>query len=189
MKTPLKSILGAATVLAVALVGIAAISPAAKPLVPYEREQTKGDIRVVLLKVERATFFVTNGIRNPLPGKFYPVPMVGVTYLVEALGDEPIKNWKDDQSYDGVMIGNRKVNDDASMPENLIGGLFVISYPISRYGAEPIKLPKAAKDERRSVEEQYFRAVPLKSGTMQIKIKAGINDKTETFVFDNIPLN
>ena len=169
---------------------VAGALPKVKPLVPYEREQTKGNVRVVLLKVERATIFCTDGIRDPQPGKSYPVPTVGVIYLVEALGNEPIKNWNNNESDENLIIGNQKVRNDSSMPENLIaGGGGGVYGSMTRYANGPVELPKGLNDRRVSVQEIHERAVPLKSNTMRVTLNVGFNDERQTFVFDNIPLN
>src|SRR5271163_3276681 len=108
--------------IAVLVLCVAALSPSVKPLSPYEREQTIGNVRVVLLKIERATVFTSQNVQDAAPDKSYPVPMIGVTYLVEVLGNEPITNrnmYSD--SVEDISIGGHKVSDSA-LPENLLPG-------------------------------------------------------------------
>jgi hypothetical protein len=186
------------SLLAVALIsGCATVPPpvpataVVPPLMPYEREQTNGDIRVVLLKVERATIFTSKNVQNAQPGKSYPVPMIGVTYLVEALGNEPFKH---PNTYscgiDDICIGGCLV----LTPENLYSGgdgTFIpgeTSAPnlgLSNF----IELPKSFDKKRSWVEEGFVRAESSQTGVMQFKIQTGFNDKPETFIFDNVPVN
>jgi hypothetical protein len=190
MKAQSRSIIVTCVALAAVFAGIAAMSPAVRPLAPYEREQTKRNVRVVLLKVERGTIFTTNGIRDPKPGMSYPVPVVGFTFLVEALGDEPIKNWISHETDDEVLIGNRKARDDSSMPDNLVaGGSGGINPALPYKNRQGIELPESFVEKRSFVHEEYERAVPSKTGTMRLKLITGFNDQKETFIFENIPLN
>jgi hypothetical protein len=187
MKTKIKIVLPA---IAVLLLCAAALSPSVKPLAPYEREQTKGNVRVVLLKIERATIFTSQNVRDAAPDKSYPVPVIGVTYLIEALGNEPIKNWYQDTSDNDILIGSHKIQDDANLPENIIGsagsGVF---RSLSTYKNGPEELPKSFNEKRASVEEIHVRAVSIQSGTMRLQLKVGFNDHPETFIFDKIPVN
>ena len=176
--------------LGLVLACVAAMSPARHPLAPYQREQTKGKIRVVLLKVERATIFSTTGIKDPKPDQFYPVPVLGVTYMIEALGDEPVRHWTGDQSNDDLTIGSRREPADASLPENLTPGVSSgVFGPISHYANGPVELPKSFNEQRSTIQELHERAVPSKTGNLRLQLKVGFNDQRETFVFDNLPVN
>lgn len=168
---------------------VISVLPSAKPpITPYEREQTKENVRVVLLKVERSIVFTSQNVQNAEPGKFYPVPMIGITYLVEALGDEPIKSWNTYSDND-ISIGGHKISDNALMPENLIPGNDGVTSPASAYGNRLGELPKSFDKKRSSVEEIYVRAEPSQAGMMRLQLKAGFNDHPETFIFDNVPMN
>jgi hypothetical protein len=171
------------------LVCVAAVSPAMKPIAPYEREQMKGNVRVVLLKIEHATIFSTAGISNPQPGKSYPVPVIGVTYLVEALGNELITNWNTYATGEEISIGGRKISGDATfIPENLISGSTRTTSPISAVN-NSMELPKSIDKKRSSVEEIYVRTASSQTGAVRLQLQAGFNGHTETFIFENIPLN
>jgi hypothetical protein len=159
MKSFIKIVLSATMLLA--LVGcstperpVANVLPSAKPsLMPYEREQTKGNVRVVLLKVERTTVFTSLNVQNAESGKSYPVPMLGITYLVEALGDEPFKHFNV-YSYGGeISINGQKVDDEAFRPQNLNGGSDGINSPPSAYGNRLGELPKSFDEKRSWIEE------------------------------------
>jgi hypothetical protein len=195
MKSFIKIVLSATMLLA--LVGcstperpVANVLPSAKPsLMPYEREQTKGNVRVVLLKVERTTVFTSLNVQNAESGKSYPVPMLGITYLVEALGDEPFKHFNV-YSYGGeISINGQKVDDEAFRPQNLNGGSDGINSPPSAYGNRLGELPKSFDEKRSWIEEFYMRSEPPHEGIAQLKITAGFNDHPETFIFENVPLN
>ena len=185
MKTQIKIVLPA---IAVLVLCVAALSPSVKPLVPYEREQTKGNVRVVLLKVERATVFTSQNVQGAEPGKSYPVRVIGATYLVEALGNEPIKNWNGYSTGEEISIGGHKISDDALMPQNLTPGSAGIHSPTSTAN-NSVELPKSFDKKRSSVEEIYVRAGSSQTGMMRLKLQAGFNDHPETFIFENIPLN
>jgi len=186
MKTQIKIVLPA---IAVLVLCVAALSPSVKPLVPYEREQTKGNVRVVLLKVERATVFTSQNIRDAKPDRSYPVPVIGVTYLVEALGNELIKNWNVYSTGEEITIGGQKVESDAFMPENLIRGSKGVTSPASAYGNRLGELPKSFDKNRSSVEEIHVPTGSSQRGMVRLQLKAGFNDHPETFIFDNVPLN
>jgi hypothetical protein len=185
MKTKIKIVFPA---IAVLVLCVAALSPSVKPLAPYEREQTKGNVRVVLLKIERATVFTSQNVQDAEFGKSYPVPVIGATYLVEALGDEPIKSWNTYADND-ISIGGHKISDNALMPENLISGSDGVTSPASAYGNRLGELPKSFDKKRSSVEEIYVRSGSFQTGMIHLQIKAGFNDQSETFIFDNIPVN
>ena len=51
--------------------------------------------------------FTSDGIRDAAPGKTYPVPTVGITYLIEALGNEAVTNWISDESGDDILVNGR----------------------------------------------------------------------------------
>jgi hypothetical protein len=175
--------------IAILVLCVAALSPSVKPLAPYEREQTIGNVRVVLLKIERATIFTSQNVRDAAPDKSYPVPMIGVTYLIEALGNEPIKNWLMNESDEDISIGGHKVLDATIMPENLISGSSGVLGSPSTYANGPEELPKSFNKKRSSVEEIHLRAEPSQTGMMHLQLKVGFNDHPETFIFDNIPVN
>jgi hypothetical protein len=177
--------------IAILVLCVAALSPSVKPLAPYEREQTKGNVRVVLLKIERATIFTSQNVRDAAPDKSYPVPVIGITYLVEALGNEPIKNWNVYSTGEEITIGGHKISefDAALMPENLIPGGQGTTSPASGYGNRLGELPKSFDKKRSSVEELYVPSGSSQTGMTHLQLKAGFNDHPETFIFDNVPLN
>jgi hypothetical protein len=163
--------------------GAAASTPAISPLAPYECEQTKGDVRIVLIKVERATVFTSDNVQDPKPGKVYPVTTVGVVYRIDALGNEPIKNWN--VTTDEIMIGTHRVGDGEKLPTNITPGSAGSVGPL---GNEPRGLP-AFDSKRSAVQEFHVRCGPVPSGMATLTLRTGFNDKTETFVFTNVPLN
>jgi hypothetical protein len=158
-------------------------SVAAAPVVPYECTQTKGQVRVVLLKVERATIFTSDNVQDAKPGKIYPVPTVGIVYRIEALGNEPIKNWN--ITTEEVKVGNQRVGDNQKMPPNITPGSNASIGPL---GDEPRGVP-VLDAERSTIEQIYVRCGPVPSGMATLTLNTGFNDKTETFVFSNVPLN
>ncbi len=186
MKIRIKSILVVCVALTAVLVCVAAISPVVKPLTPYEREQTKGNVRVVLLKVERTTIFNSEGINKPEKGKTYPAPYFGVTFLIEALGEEPVNIWSGSAE---MKIGGQYVSDEKLRPDNLISGRYNANFDLMAFGSGAIEMPKVANRKRCVVTQCLDRVARNPSGTLQVTIEAGFNKKTETFVFDGIPVN
>jgi hypothetical protein len=195
MKTFIKIVFS--TTMLLALVGcsiperpVASVLPSAKPpITPYEREQTKENVRIVLLKVERSTVFTSQNVQNAEPGKPYPVPMIGITYLVEALGDEPFKHFNV-YSYGGeISIDGKKVDDNAFRPQNLNGGGDGINSLPSVYGNRLGELPKSFDEKRSWIETVYVRTEPPHGAITQLKITTGFNDHPQTFIFDNVPMN
>jgi hypothetical protein len=167
----------------------AAVSPATKPIAPFEREQTKGNVRIVLLKVERSTIFTSEGIRDAVPGKTYQVPTVGITYLIEALGNESVTNWITDENGDDILFNGHAISESTQTPENLVGGGSGGVYGAeSRYANSLLELPKYDK-KRSSFQERHERAQLQGGGTIRLKLTVGFNREKQTFVFDNIHLN
>ena len=73
----------------------AALSPSLKidrPAPAYNPEQTKGNVRVVLLRLDRTTVFTDDGFSNTHNVHLRAVPGWKVVYLVEPLGNEAIAN-------------------------------------------------------------------------------------------------
>jgi hypothetical protein len=52
-----------------------------------------------------------------------------------------------------------------------------------------MELPKSIDKKRSSVEEIYVRTASSQTGAVQLQLQAGFNGHTETFIFENIPLN
>jgi hypothetical protein len=177
MKTKIKI---AFPIIVVFVLCAAALSPSIKPLVPYEHEQTKGNIRVVLLKTERVTIFNSDGITNAEKGKVYPVPYCGVTFLVEALGKEPIERWYSDDV---------NLNLIQQLPKNLAAGAYYADFDIGTFGSGAVEIPKFEDKKRCVISQCLYRASSPNSDKLKITINAGINKKTETFVFDDVPVN
>lgn len=159
--------------------GPAPFAPAVPLATPYECTRTKGNVRVILVKVERATVFTAENVQDAKPGKVYPVATMGITYLVEALGNEPIKNWN--VTTDEIAIGNHLVGSEA-MPANITPG------SSSSIGPTETR-PRRLSADRCYVEEAHIRCGSVPPGAATLTLKAGFNDETETFVFENVPLN
>ncbi|MBM3833331.1 MAG: hypothetical protein FJ403_08660 [Verrucomicrobia bacterium] len=179
--------IGLACALAALVTCIAAVKSRPPNITPFEREQVRGQVRVVLLKVERATVFTSDGVREGREGKVYPVPMFGVTYLVEALGDEPIKSWFSNHSYDDYMVGNQRLDDGACLPENVVPGGSGFTLGLSHLDG-PIALPAFKERKRAYIGQQFIRAAQIPHGKLRLKIVAGINDHPEAFWFHDVPL-
>jgi|GEM_PF-1965397 len=185
-----KKLLKLACALSLLTVCVAAISSHPSKIAPFEREQTHGNIRVVLLKVERMTLFTSEGIRDAVPGKIYPVPTFGVTFVAEALGKEPIKNWYSDDADEDLTIEGKRISSDEIFPENLIAGSRSDNSSFApSFGNGPEMRPKLADEKRAVVMERFIRYGQIPSGKLRLKLKVGINDHPENFVFDGISVN
>jgi hypothetical protein len=119
------------------------------------------------------------------------VATVGVTYLAEALGDEPITNWNTftGNQYEDIAMGDRHLGNDTSLlPENVIPGSAGIISPAAQI-SNSVELPKGYNEKRSVVQEICMRTEPVASGKMSVKFTVGFNGHPESFKFDNIPVN
>lgn len=149
------------------------------PVWPYECTQTKGNVRVVLMKVERTTIFTSDYVQDAKPGKVYPVTTMGLTYRIEALGDEPIKNWN--VNTDEIAIGGHRVGGE-KLPSNITAG---DSSSIGPTDAGP----RGVSAKRSAIQTVHIRCGSVPSGSATLTLRTGFNDETEKFVFENVPLN
>lgn len=144
------------------------------PVAPYPCEQTKGNVRVVLKKVEHATIFTADNVQGAIPRAAYPVSTMGITYEVDALGNEPVKNWNvttDKLAIDSHVVGGE------TMPANIVPG------------SSSILGPAPGVSSRSAEQTIHIRCGTVPSGPATLTLKAGFNDETETFVFENVALN
>jgi hypothetical protein len=151
---------------------MSALSAAVSPVAPYQCVQTKGNVRVVLLKVERGTLFTARNVADAKSDKTYPVPSFDVAYQVEALGDEPINKWnvQDEE----ITMGTRRIADGQFLPVNVVAGGSGETRPAGH---------------RSMIQENHIVAGEVQAGKMTLTLKTGFNEHNETFVFANVPLN
>ncbi len=164
----------------------AAVLTVGKPVPAYNPEQVKGGIRVVLLKVDKATVFTDVGFSQSTGGKIHAVPGVGVTYLVELMGTEPIKNWNHVDDDKLVSINGNVVKDP--LPDNLTSGGHSSSHEYQHYDWRMMKQPAVTNSKRTHVEETWKRGLKVSAGKVDLNIKVGFNDRIEEFVFKNVPV-
>jgi len=182
MKPLLKLTLAAAAV----VVCCAAVSSIYKPATLYNPEQIKGNVRVVLLRVDRTTVFTDVGFRETTPQKIHAIPGLAVIYAVEVLGDEPVKHRNSVSDGKLVSINGKSISD--TMPENLSGGGLVSSHEYERYNWGVLKKPAVTNPKRTHIEEIWERGVRVPTGKIDIRITTGFNDHKEEFVFENVPV-
>ena len=182
MRTTIKLILAVVA----AVTCVAAVSSINKPATPYNPEQVKGNVRVVLLRVDRATVFSDEGFREGKPEKIHAIPGLSVVYAVELLGDEPVKHRNSVQNGKLVSVNGKPLVD--AMPENLAGGGHSESREYEHYNWGVLKKPAVTNPKRTHVIEVWERGVRVPSGRINLRITTGFNDHKEEFVFENVPV-
>jgi len=182
IKTGIKLTLAAFAV----LLCTAAVLSVGRPVPAYNPEQVKGNIRVVLLRVDQTTVFTDVGFSESVQGKIHAVPGVSVTYLVEMLGDEPVKH-RNNVSDGKLITVNGNATEDR-LPDNLVAGGHGATYEYSHYDWKMLKKPTVTNAKRSHIEEDWRRGVKVSAGTIDLNIKAGFNDRIEEFVFKNVPV-
>ena len=180
MKTPIKLVLAV-----VAVACCAAVSSINKPATPYNPEQVRGNVRVVLLRVDRSTVFSDEGVMNPAqPQKILAIPGVSIVYVVELLGNEPVKHWNTVETGKLAYVSGKQVN---SMPD-LAGGGYGGWHEFERYDWKALKQPAVTNPKRTHVFERFERGVRVPTGKVDLHFTAGFNDQNEEFVFENVPV-
>ena len=182
MKTPIKL----ALVVVAALVSGAAVSSLKKPVAPYNPEQIQGNVRVVLLRVDRTTLFSDDGFRSTQPQKIHAIPGLSYTYAVELLGDEPVKNWIMIGNGNPVSLNGKPIGD--TEPENICGGGNKASFEYGQYIWGVLKRPAVTNPKRTHVFEVWERGLRVPGGKIDLRITTGFNEHKEEFVFRDIPV-
>ncbi len=182
MKTFLKSTL----VVIAAVACCAAVSSINKPVTPYNSEQVKGKVRVVLLRVDRTTVFSDEGFQETTPQKIHAIPGLSVVYAVELLGDEPVTHWNTVSNDKLVWVNGKPLAD--TTPENLAGGGNQASNEYEYYNWRILKKPSVTNPKRTQVHEVWKRGLRVTSGKIDLHFTTGFNDHKEEFVFEGVPL-
>jgi hypothetical protein len=151
------------------------------PVRPFTAEQIKGDVRVVLLKVECSTVFSKNGFQSQTNQVVHAIPGIGVTCVVEALGDEPKKNWISPNVE--VFVAGKRISET---PENISAGGNSGLSEFTHFSSED--KPQVANPKRAVVYQTWMRGLRVDSNKIDLHIAAGFNKQTETFVFKDIPV-
>jgi hypothetical protein len=182
MKTPIKL----ALVVVAALVSGAAVSSLKKPVAPYNPEQIQGNVRVVLLRVDRTTLFSDEGFASTKPQKIHAIPGLSYTYAVELLGDEPVKQWIMAGNGDLVSLDGKPIGD--TEPENISGGGNKSAFEYGQYIWGVLKKPAVTNPKRTHVFETWKRGLRVPGGKIDLRITTGFNEHKEEFVFKDIPV-
>jgi hypothetical protein len=184
MKSQIKLFLAVAVA---ALAVGAAVMPPAKPPVPYNPEQAKGKVRVVLLRVDRSTVFSDAGFRNPGNKEIHAIPGIGFAYLVEAMGDEPADNWHMVDTDETVTTNGRKLSRLA--PEYLAGGGHGSMHDYISFDWSALRKPVVQNERRSKIVQEWLRGMRTPSDRVDLKITTGFGKHKETFEFKNVPVN
>ena len=182
MNTPIKL----ALVLVIALASGAAVSSIKKPVAPYNPEQIQGNVRVVLLRVDRTTLFSDVGFMDTKPQKIHAIPGLSFIYAVELLGDEPVKHWNMVGNGNPVSLNGKPIGDTS--PENLSGGGNKASFEYEHYNWGVLKKPAVTNSKRTHVFEMWERGLRVPGGKIDLRITTGFNEHKEEFVFKDIPV-
>ncbi|HEY0548146.1 MAG TPA: hypothetical protein VGF13_01010 [Verrucomicrobiae bacterium] len=181
MKTH-NQLVGAAIICMVA--GSIALGAESKPTTPYNPEQSKGDLRVVLVRVDRTTTFSKEGFTNPDNTETHAIPGLTVVYLVEALGRGPVPKWAHQDS--AIYVGGKRLSEVA---ENLSsGGSSGLLVYGSHGWAGPAQKPKVRGEKKTVIHQEWHRGVRVPNRKMDLHITVGADNKEEKFVFTDIPV-
>ncbi|MBT3373974.1 MAG: hypothetical protein HOJ57_15745 [Lentisphaerae bacterium] len=146
-------------------------------------EQTQGEVKVILVSVQKGRTFLPTSADSPdhPPGDSY----VRVTYLMECLGDAPIR--KTNSGGDTLWDGGKKLD--------LLGGNLPArdSFMITDFGGisefSEFVLPKGlVKGRTKVMRTLIFGSMPHLA-TIEIRIKTGFNDATHEFRFVGVPVS
>jgi hypothetical protein len=182
MKTFITAVLFA---LSVGFLGGAETIQNDKPTAPFQREQTKGLVRVVLLSVNRTTTFTSDGFKNEKNQDIHAVPGCEVVFVFEALGSEPLTNKLGGET--SVFVGEKDYT--GHVAENIsAGGVGGISSFQEHAWGEFAKKPEVSNPKRAFVYKDWHRGVRVPNGKVDLHITAGFNNHSEEFVFQNVPL-
>ena len=158
----------------------------ARPVAAFEREQTKGFVRVALLSIERTTVFTNRGFRDEATEKVHAVPGFKVSYVVEALGGEPVTNKLSGDS--SVLLDGKDLTE--LVPANLAvgGSAGWSSFEEASWGDFAMK-PEVQNPKRAHIyNKQWHRGVRVPNGRLTLRITTGFNGHKESFVFEGIPV-
>jgi hypothetical protein len=182
MKTLITAVLFA---LSVGFLGGAETIRDDKPAAPFQREQTKGLVRVVLLSVNRTTTFTSDGFKNEKNKDIHAVPGCEIVFVMEALGSEPVTNKISGET--SVFVGKKDYT--AIVAENIsAGGSGGISSFQGHAWGEFGKKPEVSNPKRAVVYNDWHRGVRIPNGNVDLHITVGFNNHSEEFVFQNVPL-
>jgi hypothetical protein len=171
------------TWLALAIAGVVGVNTRADgpPVKPFDHEQVKGDVRVVLLRVDRSTVFTKSNFQSETNTIVHAVPGIGITCVVEALGSEPKQKWLTPEVE--IYANGRRLSETA---ENLAAGGTAGLSEFTSLVAENKPVVKDAK--RAVVYKDWKRGLRVPSGKIDLHLTTGFNEHKETFVFKDIPL-
>ena len=155
-----------------------------RPTTPYNPEQVKGDLRVVLVRVDRTTTFSKEWFTNPENTETHAIPGLSVLYLVEAVGPGPAPKWAPQTS--SVYVKGKKLSEVAG---NLSAGgsSGVVTYQ-SHGWAGPAQKPKVRDEKKTIVYHEWHRGVRVPTGKIDLHITIGADGKEEQFIFGEIPV-
>jgi hypothetical protein len=187
MKSQVKILM--AMLVAAAAVG-ATIVPNSKPAEEYNPERVQGDVRVVLIEVSKVTMFGNENLRNhPDKGSaIVAVPGMRITYLIESLGEEPLKTWGT-LSAPVVTVTGSGESVTRHVAENIVPGGTDFQTDYSNFHGVGVRLPQVTNNKRALVRVVWQRGVRARSSQIDIKLNAGFNEHREKFVFQNVPLD
>jgi hypothetical protein len=186
MSAPMKTIIKF-TLAGLAIVACcAAVSSLKQPAVPYHPEQTKDNIRVTLLRVDRTTVFTDVGFSETKPQKIHAIPGLAVVYAVEILGDEPIKNWRTTEKGKLVSVNGQPI--DRTTPENVSGGGHNSSHEYEHFDWGMMKKPTVKNPKRTHVVQKWERGLRVPKGRIDLHLTTGINERDVEFEFKDVPV-
>lgn len=169
----------------VALVGYAAAAQRQQPLPQFDPEKIAGDVRIVLLSVDRCTHFSAQYVGQPGNRQGYAIPGVRLAMLVEDLA-APLRDpvLADVAFYrDGQRLRNIPTE------PGVVSGGYTDMDPYRENDAVGFAMPTVADPAHAFIRSEYLRGLQLGAGPVDIHITTGFGDEVHTFTFKNVPIH
>ena len=183
--------LGVLIVFALAVSG-ADDSQEAPPLTRFDPVQVRGDLKVTLLSVSRSVQFtdrfVQPALREANAGEqgTFAVPCLTVEFLVERVGNKPVK------SDVGHTAGVRVFQNGQPIQElegTVSGGLSRVRNYTTMNPRTGLQMPPVRAEKLAKLRYVLLSGIRVRDGDdIRIEFKAGHGEEVETFSFDHVPV-
>ena len=148
---------------------------------------TIGDTRVTLVSIARTVSLTDQYVQDQInqQGRLYAVPSVYVEFLIERLGDTPIKTGPHDGGIEFWENG-KKISEIASVINGGVGETKQYQPVEDRFG---FNMPSVDNPDRTYIRSSSDRGILFTSERIEIRIRTSFdNNKLQWFVFENIPI-
>jgi len=148
---------------------------------------TIGDTQVTLVNVARTISLSNQYVhgQDDQQGQLYAVPSVYVEFLIEWLGDTPIKTGPHDGGIEFWENG-KKISTLDSVIDGGVGETKQYQSIESTFGFD---MPKVDNPDRASIRIISERGFVFKSKRIEVRIRTSFDEnELQWFVFENIPI-